>query len=175
MWAIVITLRLGSVTYFNLLRKHWANWNKTWLECSLNGPIKKLMICFFQSEIHNRNKETQMCQKGWLLYLHVEHSFLNQIWWFFSLMFLIKFSLWSIYKFCVALTIKGSQNGTNIYFKVWFVCSFYMTQESIRVQKWIICVFICIRRAYFSFWWFFSHEFLRKIPVRKLLSNYCRF
>ena len=39
--------------------------------------------------------------EGWLqycsLYIHVEHLFFNQFWWFsFTFMFLIKFSLWSI-------------------------------------------------------------------------------
>ena len=54
-WTIAITWRPSSVNFSHfklLLRNHWANWNQTLQECSLDGPLQS--YCFsFQSDIQH--------------------------------------------------------------------------------------------------------------------------
>jgi hypothetical protein len=47
MWTIVITWRPSSVNFshFKLLhRNHWANWNQTYQECSLDGSLHSMEL-----------------------------------------------------------------------------------------------------------------------------------
>ena len=54
-WTIAITWHPSSVNFSHfklLLWNHWANWNQTYQECSLDSPLQS--FCFsFQSDIQH--------------------------------------------------------------------------------------------------------------------------
>jgi hypothetical protein len=58
--SVVCCLLSVNFSHFKLLlRNHWANWNQTLQECSLNGPLQS--YCFsFQSDIQHG---CQKCEK----------------------------------------------------------------------------------------------------------------
>jgi hypothetical protein len=90
MWSIAFTWRPSSsscvvirkLLHFNLLlQNHWANWNQTWYECSLDDPLQSL--CFLLIRSTQKKQEGQSCQKMCInlhIYkLFIVHLFLMRI------------------------------------------------------------------------------------------------
>jgi hypothetical protein len=50
------------LSVFDLLLKHWANWNKTWWECLLDGPIKSLGI-FYWSTFMKKTRDPKVSKR----------------------------------------------------------------------------------------------------------------
>jgi len=72
LWAIFITFHLSSVNFSHLdrLQNHLANWNQTWLVCSVHSSLLSFFI-----RIPQKEQEAQRCFSMWsILTTHLDES-----------------------------------------------------------------------------------------------------
>ena len=103
LWAIFITFHLSSVNFSHLdrLQNHLANWNQTWLVCSVDSSL----LSFFM-RIPQKEQEAQRCFSMWsILTTHLDESWTNHF----------QLGLTKVFKFYILTLVGLNKTFRNVF------------------------------------------------------------